>query len=107
MEDQKIEVKKIVKKYARVLQAEGYPVSAVYLFGSFAKGTQHEWSDIDVAVVSEQVGKNREEGRMNLWRARRNVDSRIEPHGFSPKAFSEDWQPMVHEIKTTGIRIYP
>lgn len=101
------EVEKVVKDYAKTLQVEGYPVSAVYLFGSFVKGSQHEWSDIDVAVVSEEVEKNREEGRMKLWKMRRNVDARIEPHGFSPKAFQEDWRPMVHEIKTTGVRIYP
>lgn len=101
----RIEAEKVVKKYAEKLKAEKYPFSAMYLFGSFAKNTFHEDSDIDIAVVSDAVRKNREQGRFKLWELRRDVDLRIEPHGFSPKDFSEDWRPMVHEIKTTGIRI--
>lgn len=99
------EVKKIVREYAKRLKAEKYPFSAIYLFGSFAHGKHHKWSDIDVAVVSEMVAKNRMKGRGMLWKLRREVDPRIEPHGFSPKDFKEDWIPMVHEIKKTGIRI--
>lgn len=97
--------KKIVKKYADKLRAEKYPFSAIYLFGSFAKGKPHKWSDIDVAVVSSAIQKNRARGKSRLWTFRLDVDTRIEPHGFSPKEFEQDWIPMVHEIKKTGIRI--
>lgn len=53
----KIEAKKIVKKYADKLKTEKYPFSAIYLFGSFAKGAPRKWSDIDVAVVSKEMEK--------------------------------------------------
>ena len=101
----RIEVKKIIKKYISKLKAEKYPFSAVYLFGSFAHGKPHKWSDIDMAVVSKEVEKNYLEGRMKLWRLTIGIDSRIEPHGFSPKDFKENWMPMVYEIKKTGVRI--
>ena len=32
-------------------------VDGVYLFGSYAKGTADEWSDIDLAIVSPDFGK--------------------------------------------------
>jgi predicted nucleotidyltransferase len=101
----RIEAQQIVRKYAAKLKAEKYPFSAIYLFGSFAHGNPHLWSDIDVAVVSKEMAKSRWRGRLKLREVKRMVDDRIEPHGFSPEEFKQDWMPMVHEIKKTGIRI--
>lgn len=101
----KVEAKKIVKKYANKLKAERYLFSAVYLFGSFAKGKQKKWSDIDVAVVSKELNKNWMEAKLRLWKFREGIDDRIEPHGFSPEDFNDYWNPMAHEIKKTGIRV--
>lgn len=101
----KIEVKKIVRKFAKKLKEEKYPFSAVYLFGSFAKGKAHKWSDIDVAVVSPEVRKNRFKAGSRLWTIGTEVDSRIEPYGFTPEGFADYWNPMAHEVKKTGIRV--
>ena len=101
----KAEAKKVVKRYAKKLKTEKYPFSAIYLFGSFAKGNAHAGSDIDVAVVSKEIEKNWKKGRLKLWDLRMDVDTRIEPHGFSPKDFKDYWNPMAHEIKKTGVRI--
>lgn len=101
----KIDAKKIVKKYAEKLKKEKYPFAAIYLFGSYAKGKAHKWSDIDVAVISDKMKKNRDKGRFLLWHIRRDVDSMIEPHGFTVKDFQDDNDPMVCEIKKTGVRI--
>ena len=101
----KVDAKKIVKEYAKELKKRNYSFSAVYLFGSYAKGKAHKWSDIDVAVVSDEMKKNIDEGRFLLWHIRREVDSMIEPHGFTVKDFEDDSDPMVSEIKKTGIRI--
>lgn len=101
----KIDAKKIVKKYAEKLKKENYPFSAIYLFGSYVKGKAHKWSDIDVAVVSDKMKRNRDKGRFLLWHIRRDVDSMIEPHGFTVKDFQDDNNPMVYEIKKTGVRI--
>ena len=101
----KTDAKKIVKKYAAALKKAKYPFSAVYLFGSYAKGNPHKWSDIDVAVFSRELDYNWDKARFKLWHLTRDVDDRIEPHGFSTKDFKDDWQPMVHEIKKTGIKV--
>jgi len=101
----KVEAKKIVKKYAKNLKAKKYPFSAIYLFGSFAKGAPRKWSDIDVAVVSKEMDKKGDEAGFKLWKLRMGVDTRIEPHGISPKDFENEWNPMAHEIKKTGIRV--
>lgn len=101
----KIKAEQIVKKYAKKLKEENYPFSAIYLFGSCAKGKAHKWSDIDVAVVSNKLKRSRDENRFLLWDMRLDVDTRIEPHGFTVKDFQDQCDPMAHEIKKTGIRI--
>ena len=101
----KSEIINIVKKYAENLTNKGMSFVAVYLFGSQAKGTTHEWSDIDVAVVSPDLNNNYNEGRFKLWKLRRDVDLRIEPHGFTPEDWLDDADPMVYEIKKTGLKI--
>ncbi len=101
----KVEAKKIVRNYARKLREENYPFSAIYLFGSHVKGKAHKWSDIDVAVISNKLKRNREKNENLLWHIRREVDSMIEPHSFTIKDFQDESDPMVYEIKKTGIRI--
>jgi predicted nucleotidyltransferase len=41
-----------VNKFLVQLKEKGIPVEAAYLFGSYARGREKEWSDIDVAVIS-------------------------------------------------------
>lgn len=100
-----VEAKKIVKNYAKILKQNNYPLSAVYLFGSWAKNRAHDWSDIDVAVVTNRLNINNDQARFDLRKYRRMVDTRIEPHGFGVKDFSDDTDPLIYEIKKTGIRI--
>jgi len=101
----RVEAKKIVKKYAEKLKEENYPFSAIYLFGSRAKEKSNKWSDIDIAVISDKLKRNKDKNRFLLWNLRMSVDTRIEPHGFTVKDFQSECDPMVYEIKKTGIRI--
>ena len=52
----------------------------VVLFGSYSRGEQREFSDIDIAVVFEKYeGKNILDDNAFLFRLAWEVDSRIEP----------------------------
>ena len=101
----KTEAKKITKKYAEKLKQEKFPFLAIYLFGSHAKGKANKWSDIDIAVISDKFKRNNDKNRWLLWNLTLDVDTRIEPHGFTKKDFSNEADPMAHEIKKTGIKI--
>ncbi len=101
----KIELKKIIKKYGEKLKAEHYPFSAIYLFGSQVKNKANRYSDIDVAVVSDKLKKDWNKNEDMLWEYTIDVDSRIEPIGFTQEEFNEDYNPIVAEIKKNGIRI--
>ena len=101
----KLEAKKIIRNYVRKLRSEKYPVSAAYLFGSYAKNTQRKWSDIDVAIISPKFKFRFGKSYMRLWDFREEVDSRIEPHGFTKTDFKNLADPLVYEIRKTGIRV--
>lgn len=74
-----------------------------YLFGSFAKGQEHEDSDIDIALV---IGNMQDffTTQIQLMRLRRNVDLRIEPHPFGEDEFTES-NPFAFEIQKSGIEL--
>ena len=81
-----------------------YDVDAVYLFGSYAKGTTHKWSDIDLAIVSADI-KDRIDERINMLIIASKFDADIEPHPFSTEDFNPDDSVMADEILRTGIRV--
>ena len=93
-----------VRRYVRSLEEHGIPVEDAILFGSFAKGTAREESDIDVAVISAAFSGNRFDDRRRIVPYRRAIDSRIEPIPFRPDFFAEG-RNLVDEIKKDGIRI--
>ncbi|UYZ62624.1 nucleotidyltransferase family protein [Hymenobacter weizhouensis] len=92
-----------VRRFAEQLRQQHIPLRQVILFGSFAKNEQHEWSDIDVALVADGfTGASFIDIKPFVRTLVEHVD--IEPHTFSPEQFT-DWNPFVQEIKRTGIVI--
>lgn len=89
------------------LKNDGIPVQSAYLFGSYAKGTARKDSDIDVCVVSPAFGKNYIEEMVNLNLKADKIDIRIEAVPMSLEDFSDRYDSLSHEIKTTGIPIIP
>ena len=79
-------------------------VKQIYLFGSYAKRTNHVDSDIDIAVVSDDFTKNRTDNMLKLMRLRREIYAMIEPHPFLSKDFKKS-DSLVNEIIKTGIRL--
>lgn len=102
---QKKNIKQIVKKYVQSLEELGLSVQAAYLYGSYAQGNPKQHSDIDICIISPQYKRFNDKDRLKLWRARRPVDTRIEPIGYSPEDFEQNWLPLVNTIKKQGIKI--
>ena len=102
---QKKKIKNLARKYVHILEQAGMPIQEAYLYGSHANGKAHKDSDIDICVVSKQYNFMDDEIIALLWDKIRQVDYRIEPYGFTPEDFRDKSDPMVNEIKKTGIRI--
>jgi predicted nucleotidyltransferase len=80
-----------------------YEVLQAFVFGSFAKGTNHEDSDIDIAIVIKNAS-DIIDTQIDMMKLRRKVDLRIEPHPFKAADFTEE-NPVVYEILRSGIRL--
>ncbi|MEA3446678.1 MAG: nucleotidyltransferase domain-containing protein [Bacteroidota bacterium] len=90
-----------VKAY-RMLLKEHFNMYEVYLFGSYAKDTYNEDSDIDVAIVVDQVDGDYFTVNPLLWKVRRQIDDRIEPILIERKY---DEGNFLDEVKKSGIEI--
>jgi len=97
---------KFAVDYVRYLKKNcRLPIKQAYLYGSYAKNRQRDWSDVDVAIISDKF-KGRLDPLTFLWRSRRMKDIHrgIEPVGYHPRNFI-DQDPLVWEIKEHGIPI--
>jgi predicted nucleotidyltransferase len=74
------------------------------LFGSYAKGTYNEFSDIDLALVSESFSGNRflDKEKIRPFIVKINTD--ISPMPFRPEDFNSD-NIFASEIMKYGIII--
>lgn len=85
--------------YLRTVHNNGIPVSFGVLFGSQARGTADDQSDIDLLVVSPHFDgkKNRRETSL-LWRLTLNTDTRVEPIPVGEREWKEDDSRAILEI---------
>ncbi|MBI5730903.1 MAG: nucleotidyltransferase domain-containing protein [Ignavibacteriales bacterium] len=97
-------IEKKIHQFVFELKRIGINVEKVILFGSYAKGTYNEWSDIDLAVVSNDFKGIRLIDKENMISAISAVDYDISPLPYRPEDFTED-DLFVKEIIQTGIRI--
>jgi len=86
------------------LEKERIHVQRAVLFGSHAYGKADEWSDIDIALVSDAFEGNRFDDRSKIRRITLSVSSDLSPLPFRPEDFvAED--PFVREILEKGVTI--
>ena len=96
-------IKSIVEQFSLMVKEEFFPQSKVILFGSYAKGKQKKWSDIDVAVILPKINKILE-AEKHLRIRSLEIDERISPLIFTTKNMREN-SPLVWEIKQHGVEI--
>jgi predicted nucleotidyltransferase len=84
-------------------------VERVVLFGSHAYGRPHEWSDIDLAVISASFAGLGRVARLEwlervAWEAQAHV---VEPVGFTPQEYAEaSGLSLLGEVRERGIVVY-
>jgi predicted nucleotidyltransferase len=103
MDTRNDDLEKIVRAFLDEIQ-KTYRLHSAYLFGSHAKGTSNQWSDIDLAIISPDFSEDLYEERLVLMRMAVEIDDRIEPKPFRPEMFIPV-EPLVHEIQNHGRRL--
>lgn len=97
--------KEAIKIAERYLTRVGkkFSIENALLFGSFARGTNHQDSDIDLAIIFKTID-DVVDMQIELLKIRTDSDLMIEPHPFRMKDFTKA-NPMASEILKNGIRI--
>ena len=92
-----------IKKYIEKI-SEHYQIEAIILFGSYAKGTENEDRDIDIAIISSDFKDIIDDGA-NLIGLTWKIDTRIEPHPITTEDYENVATPFVQEVINTGIKV--
>ena len=98
----KEKVREIAEKYTEKVKVALNP-SSVVLFGSYANGTPHNESDIDIAVLINDFKGDWYATEVLLYRLRRNISFDIEPHLLDE---THDPSGFVEHIIKTGEILY-
>lgn len=101
--DQNID--RTIAAYLNLIRTRYSGIVKVYLFGSYAKCKFTEDSDIDLALIFNELDDaNRFDTQVQLMLLASQIDSRIEPHPISKVDFNSG-NPFVTEIRRTGIEV--
>lgn len=97
-------VQKIINQYLLLLKENGFHIKDAILFGSYASGRANKWSDIDLALVSDEFEGVRFKDRNKIRRITISVSSDLEILPFNTDDFTSN-DPLVKEILETGVRV--
>ena len=94
-----------VKQFVERATQQQTGIVSAFIFGSYAKNKQHADSDIDVALVIDNLADtDRFDTQVRLMLLASQIDSRIEPHPISKLDLISD-NPFMMEILRTGIKL--
>lgn len=96
-----------IKKLIKALAKHHIHIEKAYLFGSYANGTSKEWSDIDLALISENFKGNRFLDKQMINPIAMKIDNRFEIHPYKTDEFNENIRWFTKEITEHGIEIVP
>ena len=94
-----------VKQFGLELLEQGVQLQEIYLFGSYARGEQNEWSDVDIALVADSfTGVSFEDIKQFIDVTIKKPYVLFEYHTFNTQDFITG-DPFIDEIKRTGIPV--
>lgn len=98
-------IKALAHRFKEALAERDIPVTAIYLFGSYAKGQPRPGSDIDFCVVSSRLGKNDFQEMVTLNQIGKRVAAEIEAFPVSDEDFVSRSNPFIAEALSKGTRL--
>jgi len=103
----KDEVIKMANGFLELLRRT-HDVRQAYLFGSFAKGTAKDYSDVDLAIVLGSLDISEEspfDEDFKIFHEAQKYNSLLEVVCFVQEEFDRDGGSLVRLIKKEGIRL--
>jgi predicted nucleotidyltransferase len=98
-------ISQTVRKYIDSVAKQQPGLVSAFIFGSYAKNMQKADSDIDVALVIDDLPDcDRFDTQVRLLLLASQIDNRIEPHLISKHDLTSN-NPFAIEIRRTGIEL--
>jgi predicted nucleotidyltransferase len=85
-----------------------HDVRQAYLFGSFAKGTEKKYSDVDLAIILGSQNQSEEspfDEKFMIFHEAQEYNSLLEVVCFLQEEFDQDAGALIRQIKKEGIRL--
>jgi len=97
-----------IKKYLEAIKGKNIRVKKAILYGSLVTGTSNEDSDIDLAIVSPDFGRDRFKESLLLKKLTRGIDLDISPRPYSVEQYQKARQGdfLFDEIIQKGKTVY-
>lgn len=97
------EIGDIISRYIEKLKEQGISPSSVILYGSYAKGTAREYSDIDLIVVSKDFeGMNLLQRLETLGVSAARILEPVQAKGYTPEEFEAGDDLFLREVLKHG-----
>jgi len=94
-----------IADYLKLIRQNYSDLDKAILFGSYAKGKELQESDIDIALVFNDLDDSKRfDMQVQLMMLASQIDTRIEPHPIS-KNDLDSGNPFVVEIQRTGVEL--
>ncbi|GHT33304.1 MAG: nucleotidyltransferase domain-containing protein [Prevotellaceae bacterium] len=102
--DERTHIIERAKEYKNLINSTlPFNIEQYWLYGSYAKGTPQEHSDIDIAMVVNHIDDDIYWKNLPLlWKLTYQIDDRIEPVII---ARDTDYAGFLDEIRRTGVEI--
>jgi predicted nucleotidyltransferase len=96
-----------IAKTFLIQAAKKHPIRSAYLFGSYAKGIQRDYSDIDIAAVFSEAIEQKKyyEETVEIFHEAQEYNSTLEVICFREDEFEKDGGTIVAQIKKEGVKI--
>lgn len=97
-----------LKKYLEALRSKNIRVKRAILYGSIVNGTADEDSDIDLAIISPDLGRDNFKEAVELQKLTWEIDLDISPRPYSVEQYQKARQGdfLFDEIIQKGKTVY-
>ena len=104
------ELNEKLKLYIKIITSK-IKVDKIILFGSFSNGDPHEYSDIDIAVISPELDKNKSQfENIRIIKERTKlIEPGLQLLAYPTETFEKELgteRLFIREIKKTGTILY-
>ncbi len=87
------------------LNKKQFEISDAFLFGSYAENKAKDYSDIDVALISDNFSGNRFNDKNSIRDVYLKINWKLSPYPIKKSQLQKDWF-FTEEIAKKGIKVY-